>query len=152
MQHLIAGALGGLIGAVAMDAVMVGGRRAGLLHTTLAEDSERWLNRTLGTDRRIGRAGTTAVEQANHLAAGAGFGALFAALRPALGGLPAAAAGALYGAGLYAVNIAGVAPLLGITRGEQNAPPAQAAERFGLHVLFGVVTAVALDALARDRR
>lgn len=152
MQNWIAGAVSGLIGAVAMDAVMVLGRRAGLLHPTLAEDSERWLDRTLGTDRRIGKAGTTAVEQANHLAAGAGFGALLATLRPSMGGLSPALAGAIYGAGLYAVNIAGVAPLLGITRGEQNAPPAQAAERFGLHVLFGVVTAVTLDALARSRR
>ena len=152
MQRLIAGAMSGLAGAVVMSATMALGRRAGWLHPTLAEDSERWLDRTVGMTRRIGAAGTTAVEQGNHLTAGAGFGALLAALPPGLGGLPPALAGALYGAGLYAVNIAGVAPLLGITEGEQNAPPAQAAERLGLHLLFGVVTAVTLAALDRDQR
>lgn len=149
MQQSVAGAVSGLIGAATMDAVTILGRRAGLLHPTLAEDSGRWLDRTLGTNRRIGRTGTTAVEQANHLLAGAGFGWLLTQLRPVLGHLPPAVAGALYGTGLYAVNMVGVAPLLGITQGERNAPARQAAERFGLHVLFGVVTALALDGLAR---
>lgn len=120
MQRLVAGAVSGLAGAAAMSAAMALGRRAGWLHPTLAEDSERWLNRTLGTTRRIG-------------AAGAGFGAL-------------------YGAGLYAANVAGVAPSLGITEGKWNAPTAQAAERLGLHLLFGVAAAVTLNTLNWDRR
>lgn len=152
MQQSTAGIVSGLIGAAVMDVAMLLGRRAGWLQPTLAEESERWLDRTMGTNRRIGRSGTTAVEQTNHLVAGIGFGRLLVTLQPVLGQLPPVVAGALYGAGLYAVNIAGVAPVLGITAGERNALPGQAAQRFGMHVLFGVATAVALDALTRRRR
>lgn len=51
--------------------------------------------------------------------------------------------------GLYAVNIAGIAPLLGITEGERQAGPAKATERLGLHLLQTVLTAVLAERFAR---
>lgn len=59
--------------------------------------------------------------------------------------------GTLYGAGLYAVNIAGIAPLLGMTQGERNAPMDVRAQRLGMHVLYGVVTALVADGLSGRR-
>jgi len=56
------------------------------------------------------------------------------------------------GAGLYAVNIAGIAPVLGITQGERNAPNPVRAQRLGMHVLFGIVTALVADGLSGGRR
>jgi hypothetical protein len=152
MRPLNAGVAGGLAGGVAMSLAMTLGRKTGFLHKTLAEDSEDWLDRVAGTRRRIGQGGTAALEQANHMAAAAGFGLGYGALRPNLPGVPTVVLGLLYGAGLYVVNIAGVAPLLGITQGEQNAPASLRAERLGLHLLYGVVTALVADDLgARER-
>lgn len=147
MRNITSGVLAGVAGAMAMGATMVLGRKAGLLHQTLDQDSEEWLDRNFSTRRYLGKAGTTAVEQGNHLAAGAAFGALYSQLPKTR--LPSVLAGALYGAGLYTANIAVAAPVLGITDGEHKAPLAQALERFGLHVMFGVVTALGVDALRK---
>jgi hypothetical protein len=56
---------------------MVRGRRAGLLHKTLNELAEDWLDKRFDARRRIGTAGTTVMEQADHLAASAVFGAAY---------------------------------------------------------------------------
>lgn len=53
-------------------------------------------------------------------------------------------------AALYAVGIAGIAPRLGVTEGERQAGPALATQRLGMHLLFGVVTALVAEA-ARAR-
>jgi hypothetical protein len=66
--------------------------------------------------------------------------------------VPPVAAGALFGAGLYAVAIAGVAPRIGLTQGEDREETSVALQRLGLHVLFGVITALVVDALAPIRR
>lgn len=82
-----------------------------------------------GSRRRMGSGGTTAVEQANHLAASAAFGLGYTLLRERLPRIPSPVLGALYGAGLYAVNIVGIAPLIGLTQGERNVPAVRRAER-----------------------
>ena len=61
--------------------------------------------------------------------------------------MPPIAAGALFGAGLYAVAIGKVAPQIKLTRGENREPDAVQARRLGVHVLFGVLTALATDAM-----
>ena len=109
MRNITSGVLAGIAGALAMGATMVLGRKAGFLHQTLDQDSEEWLDRNFDARRHLGDAGTTALEQGNHLAAGAAFGALYAQLPETR--LPSVLSGALYGAGLYAVNIAVAAPV-----------------------------------------
>lgn len=64
---------------------------------------------------------------------------------------PGCCRSALRGA-LYAVNIAGVAPVLGITRGESPEPLSVALQRLGLHVFFVVLTALATQAVLEDHR
>lgn len=64
--------------------------------------------------------------------------------------MPPAALGALFGTALYVVNIAGIAPLLGITEGEVEAGPRKASERWALHILQSVVTALVAEQLADE--
>ncbi|MBV8523172.1 MAG: hypothetical protein JOY71_13785 [Acetobacteraceae bacterium] len=152
MKRASAGLVGGLIAGLAMSLVMGLGRRAGILHKTLAENAEDWLDRAADTRRRIGEGGTRAMEQANHMAAAAVFGVGYALLRERVPALPAWVLGTLYGSGLYATNIAGIAPLIRLTEGEQNAPASVRAERFGLHVLYGVIAAMVADELTSECR
>jgi hypothetical protein len=147
MKQAYAGILGGLAGGLTVSLAMVAGRRAGVLHKTLAEDAEDWLDRMAGTRQRIGKTGTTTLEQANHLAAAGAFGFFHSILRRRALSLPAWALGALYGAGLYVVNIVGIAPLIGLTEGERDAPPSVRVERLAVHVLYGVVTALVMEML-----
>ena len=146
-----ASAVGGLAAGLAMSLAMDLGRRAGVLHKTLAEDAEDWLDRVANTRHYIGQSGTRAMEQANHMAAAAAFGIGYSLLRERVPALSAWGVGTLYGAGLYVINIAGIAPLIGLTEGERNAPAPVRAERLGLHVLYGVLTAVVADELANER-
>ncbi len=143
-----AGAIGGVVAGLIVTGAMVFGRDAGLLHETLAENAQDWLDRNFETRKWAGEGGTEVLEQVNHLGASAAFGAAYGATRPLTRAIPPVAAGALFGVGLYAVAIAKIAPLIGLTEGEDKASDALSAERLGLHVLFGVVTAIVTDAIA----
>lgn len=140
--------LEGLIAGVGLAAFMAAGRRGGLLRKTLAEQSEDWLDRTVRSRSRLGATGTTALEQANHLAASAAFGFGYKLLRDRLPRMHPVLLGGAYGAGLYATNIAAIAPLLGITEGERKAGAPLALQRLGMHLLYGIGTAVAADQIA----
>jgi hypothetical protein len=146
MNLASSGIIGGLAGGLAIGLAMSLGRQSKLLQKTLAEDSEDWIDRIADSRRRVGKTGTTIIEQTNHLMASAAFGCGYGLLRGALPSVPRVPLGLGYGAALYAVNIAGIAPLLGITEGEHNASGRQRTERLGVHLLFGLMTASIADA------
>lgn len=150
MRASTAGIIGGIVGGLGMTAIMLAERRAGVKHETLAEKSEDWLDRTMDSDTIVGENGTRAIEQANHLLASAAFGAGYSAIRYFAPRLPAPGVGAAYGLGLYATNIALAAPILGITEGEDKVPLRVSLERSGLHILFGLATALVASALSKD--
>jgi hypothetical protein len=152
MRNSTAGAIGGVVAGVILSGVMAVGRDAGLLHEMLADRAGDWLDGRFGTREWAGDDGAQALEQANHLAASAAFGAVYGATRPLTRSVPPVAAGALFGAGLYAVALAGAAPGIGLSDGEDYEPGAVALQRFRLHVVFGVISAVVADALAPIRR
>jgi hypothetical protein len=152
MRNTTAGAIGGVVAGAILSGVMAVGRDAGLLHKTLADHAGDWLDRRFNTRAWAGHDGTEALEQANHLAASAAFGAVYGATRPLTESVPPVAAGALFGAGLYAVAIAGVAPRIGLTPDEDDEIDGVALQRLGIHVLFGVIVALVADALAPIRR
>jgi hypothetical protein len=151
MRTTTAGALGGLVAGLIVTGTMVFGRDAGLLEKTLAEDAKDWLDDRFNTRDWAGDDGTEFLEQANHLAASAAFGWLFGVTRPATRLIPPVLAGGLFGAGLYAVAITKIAPLIGLTREAADEPQQVRLERLGIHILFGVITAVCTDALT-DRK
>jgi len=152
MEPAKAGIISGLVAGLVTTGVMIAGRRSGLLGKTLDRDAVDWIDRTTGSRAVIGDTGTSLVEFANHLGASAVFGYGYSRLRAAAPDTPAWLLGAGYGTVLYLVNIAGIAPLLGITEGERRAGPRKAAERWGVHVLQAVVTAIMADRLSRERR
>lgn len=143
-----AGVIGGLIAGVVTTTVMIGGRRSGLLGKTLDRDAVDWIDERTGSRDVIGDAGTSVVEFANHLAASAVFGFGYTLLRQAVPRASPWQLGAGYGAALYVVNIAGVAPVLGITEGERRAGVRKAAERLVLHILQSVCTGLVAERLA----
>ena len=69
MRAAIAGVFGGVTAGLGMSLAMSLGRRAGVLHKTLAEHAEDWLDRAADTRSHIGQSGTWTLEQGNHIAA-----------------------------------------------------------------------------------
>jgi hypothetical protein len=149
MERYTAAMTGGLIAGVLTTAVMYAGRKSGALSKTLDRDAVDWIDDLTGSRKVIGDTGTSIVEFTNHLGASAAFALAVPRLREAAPSLSPAAIGALYGTALYAVNIGVIAPLLGITEGEVKAGPRKAGERWGIHVLQAVATAVLAERLAR---
>jgi len=147
MQRTKAAIVGGLVAGVVTTAVMVAGRKSGVLTKTLDRDAVDWIDRMTGSRKVIGDTGTSVVEFVNHLGASAAFASALPTIRDYAPSLSPAAVGALYGTALYAVNIGGIAPVIGITEGEVRAGPRKAAERWAIHVLQAVVSAVVADRL-----
>jgi hypothetical protein len=147
----LAGAGAGLAATVAMSGLMIGARRAGLMHRHPPEEIvERSVERATGqhlsgTERRT-------AASAAHLAFGAAFGALFAgawsAARPAA---PAALVGILYGTAIWAASYLGWLPALELT------PPGPADQRrrplvmVAAHWLYGGVLGAAVDRIGVPR-
>lgn len=147
MERHQAAMVGGVIAGLVTSAVMLVGRKSGLLTKTLDRDAVDWIDEKTGSRAVIGDTGTSVVEFVNHLGASAAFGAGFAKIRDLAPTVPPVALGALYGTALYAVNIGAIAPVLGITQGEIAAGPRKAGERWAIHVLQAVVTAVVAERL-----
>ncbi len=129
MNERMAGTPGGLSGGLVIGLATIIGRRTHTLHRTLDKASEDWLDRT----------------------ASAAFGYAYGMLRGRLPNLPSVVLGGLYGTGLYVVAIAGIAPLVRITRGEQSVSGRVRGERLSVHVLYGLLTAIVADVLRAGR-
>ena len=147
MERYKAAIAGGLVAGLVTTAVMVTGRKTGVLTKTLDRDAVDWIDDLTGSRAVIGDTGTSVVEFANHLGASAAFAAALPAIQRAAPSLPPAAIGVLYGTALYVVNIAGIAPILGITEGEIQAGSRKAGERWAIHVLQAVVSAMVAERL-----
>lgn len=150
MRSSTAGAVGGLIAGLITSGVMFIGRDAGWLKPTLSDAAQDWLDETFAARDRYGDDGAELIEQAGHYAASVGLGAAYGAFRPYVP-LPGVLSGALFGAGMYAVGVAGVLPEIGVTKGEPNEEPGVPTQRFATHLLFGAVMGLVSDAL-NDRR
>jgi len=148
MQRHQAAMAGGLIAGIVTSAFMLAGRKSGLLTKTLDRDAVDWIDEKTDSRSVIGDTGTSVVEFVNHLGASAAFGAGYAKIRDLAPAMSPVALGALYGTALYAVNIGAIAPVLGITEGEIEAGPRKAGERWAIHVLQAVVTAVVAERLS----
>jgi len=147
MQPQKAALIGGLIAGLVTTAVMVAGRKTGVLTKTLDRDAVDWIDDVTGSRALIGDTGTSVVEFVNHLGASAAFAAPIPTLQKMAPSLSPVALGTLYGTALYAVNIGAIAPVLGITKGEIQAGPRKAGERWAIHILQAVVTAVIAERL-----
>ncbi|WP_224406608.1 hypothetical protein [Afifella sp. IM 167] len=143
--------LGGLVGGLVVSAAIAVARQSGLGHAAVSDDEEALLDRPSDALRRRDRASAFASAQGNHLLASIGFGQAYAVVRERLPDVPPVLLGAAYGALLHAVTTAGLGHAVGIARGEFRAPEGGAVKRFGAHVVFGMVTAIATDWIERRR-
>jgi hypothetical protein len=143
------GALGGLAAAGCMTALRDVARRAGLIEKPVPQAVEEWLADRAG----LGPDDTGVVHHvAEHLlhtgysaAWGAAAGAL---LGPGRGSVARQAL--LVGLGVWAVGFLGPAPALRILRSPAQATPGERAANIGAHLLYGAVTMLIADGLARQ--
>ncbi len=150
MRSVTAGAIGGLAAGAVVAGLQWLGKDAGLLKDNLSQDTQDWLDDRFDARSRLGDDGLMLLEETGHYGASLGLGAAYGMVRPYVP-LPGVLSGALFGAGVYAVAVAGVLPELGITSGEREAPRGVATERFAVHVLYGAIIGIVADAL-NDRR
>ena len=147
MRSQQAAIVGGIVAGVVTSLVMAGGRKSGALGKTLDRDAVDWIDKWTGSRSVIGNTGTSAIEFINHLGASAAFAAVWPALRRAAPGMSVPTLAVAYGTALYLVNIAAIAPVLGITQGEIQAGPRKAAERWAIHIVQTLVTGLVAERL-----
>lgn len=146
-SDVAAGAIGGLAGATVMTVAMVAGKRSGVVERPLPIRMEQWARGRLGGRDEPGPADWAAAFAAHQLY-GAVLGSAYGLLGRFLPGRPVPA-GPAYGLLLYAVNLGGVLPALGVTRGPTNEDRSTAARRAAMHAVYGTVTALVFE---RTRR
>jgi len=152
MRNIVAGAAGGLAGGALLTALMLGSQAAGM---DKADDVIR-IGRRAGRQLRLGRRRLderpsipeAATFHGAHLALSAAIGALYGAFHRRLG-LSAVPSGLLLGLGFYPLAFGVAGPALGITEKPWEAEPRLLAQRGVLHAVFGVVTAVVTEGIAR---
>jgi hypothetical protein len=149
-SDLVYGALGGAVGAACMTPLRIAARRAGLIDKMLPQVIEESLAHRLGARSSSPPERHHVADQLLHLAYGSAQGAVYGLLPSRLRG-SVGVGGALFGALVWAVNGATVIPLLGATRPIWRLRATENLVSLGAHVVYGVVTALLTDELARQR-
>ena len=151
-REVTAGAAGGLAGGIVLTGAMLAAERLGLVDKSLPVKVERWTAYHAGVDPEDLKGpvtiGEEAVAHSGHLVASAALGATYGVLR-ARYDAPAVSSGLVFGLGLFALNLGVIGPALTITRKPWNERPRILGQRAVLHALFGVVTAVVAERIAR---
>jgi len=146
MTELLAGALGGVAGAVTMTAVRLVGEQTGLIEKELPLYLEQQLEARTGMVERTDEGEERALAQGMHLAMGTTFGAGYGLLHAATGG-PPLVAGSLYGLGLYVLNLAGAGPALNLTPPPWREDTPTVGGQMLIHILYGTVTALVAEGI-----
>jgi hypothetical protein len=138
-NEIIAGAVGGLAGGLAMSLIMVAGKKSGVDPTPPPERVEHWAEHELGVADETTARQEKMIAQAIHFGTAALYGAAYGAFR-ALTRSKSLAAGPLFGMGVYALNLGIIGPALDITRPPWEQESMRAGERMIMHTLYGVIT------------
>jgi hypothetical protein len=152
VRALAAGAVAGTIGTIAMSTLMLTAQRAGLLGEQPPRKlSDAVLDALAGgrADERTRRVGTSIV----HLGIGATAAALHQVGRHLAGGPRPAAiwgGGGGFGAVFWALNYGFVAPAVGIMPAPDKDRPGRAPVMLAANIVWGAVSAVVGDRLARS--
>jgi uncharacterized membrane protein YagU involved in acid resistance len=86
----------------------------------------------------------------SHFAFGAAMGALYAGLAKHAP-MPSPLAGAAWGLTVWGANYLGILPALGLQRPVHQKPPRRVALMIGAHLVWGVATALVVDALDEEK-
>jgi hypothetical protein len=139
LADAVAGAVGGLAGAMVMTGAMMLGKRAGMVQEPVPLKVERELEQRAGIDERTTATQEKALAQAEHFAIGASYGALYGMVDGELE-LESVPFGPLYGLGVYALNFGGFGPAFGLTPPPAAEAPPKLARELMMHAVFGAVT------------
>jgi hypothetical protein len=149
-SDLVYGALAGLVGAACMTPLRLAARRAGLIDKALHQTVEETLAHKLGVGRGTGAEPHHLASSFLHFGYGAAQGAVYrlAARRRSR---KVVRNGLLMGALSWLINGTVVVPAMNATRPIWRARPRENLVNLGAHVVFGVVTALLSDELARQQ-
>jgi len=153
LRSLVAGTVAGGLATLAMSAVMLGAKRAGITGELPPETiARRAIEGVAGqppSDRKEHAAAAVA-----HLGFGAAAGALFALLimpihAPRRSAAFGASAGALYATGIWLVSYQGWVPALGIMPAASRDRHGRVATMVAAHWVYGAALGILLTALRR---
>jgi hypothetical protein len=145
------GALGAFAAAGCMTAVRAVARRVGVIEKPVPQAVEEWLAERTGVDPGSSSVVHHVGEHLLHAGYSAGWGAAAGVLL-AGGRGPLACQALVLGLGVWAVGFLGAAPALRIARSPARATPGERAVNIGAHLLYGAVTTLIADDLARQAR
>ena len=149
-RKVVAGAVGGLAAGALLSALF------GAMEAAAGEPSDlvklkrragRAMGRAESRDRARAGAGEEAASHGGHLALSMAAGAAYGAAKP--DGASPLVAGGVFGAGFYALAYGVAGPALRITPPLRTDASSSAVRHGLVHVLFGVMTAVVADRVAR---
>ncbi len=149
-RKVVAGAVGGLAAGALLSAIFLGTEAAAGEPSDLVKLKRR-TGRTLGRSEQRDRArpdiGDQIVSHGGHLALSLAAGAAYGAAKP--DAASPVVAGAVFGAGFYALAYGALGPALRVTPKLSRDTPSSIVQHGLFHVLFGVATAVVADRVAR---
>ncbi len=152
LDPMVRGALAGAAGTAVMTLMM---RKAApkMIPDEMRPDEfppkrvVEWAEEQAGMPHALTESQEMKVAMGAHFAYGSGSGAVYGLLRSQLDGLPAPLMGALFGVGLWAVSFEGWMPALGVQEATHEKPPKKWPMPIMAHMVYGVTTALAYEAL-----
>lgn len=151
VRRIVAGALGGIAGAIAMGGPYLAGQRIGHTGTPPPERVTKGLLRR--ADVRADATTEAGLTVGAHLAFGAVAGALHAAVAPtARGPVGAAVLGAISATGVHVVSYAGWVPALGLMPPPHRDRPQRQIVALLNHWLFGAIVGLVVSVADRHPR
>lgn len=143
-REVVAGAVGGVVGALAMTTVRLAAERMGVLTEPLPHKIERRVTMQVGVAEHLSARQANWVAGGGHLGLGATYGAGYGWFHQATH-LPATVDGPLYGFLVYALNLVGIGPMFQLIRSPWHEAPALAGRRLLVHLLYGLVTGMVAE-------
>lgn len=148
-QSIIAGAVGGVAGALAMTSVRLIGKQLGIVPESLPHKVARKVAMGASVTELSART-EDLFAHGQHLLLGALYGTGYGLLHPVFN-WPSGVDGPLYGLAVYSLNLGGVGPALNLTQGPWAQKPSFVGRRIFVHALFGLVTALVYEKVHEAR-
>lgn len=150
MDRTMSANLAAIGAAMAMMGVTMASRKLGLSHGEMLpkQTVERALDVT-GLEQEVSEPQEKMLGMGAHMGFSMSSAMLYAQVRKHVE-IPGPLAGALFGLGIWGINLAGIAPMLGIRATPWKQDEGKAMTTIVAHIVFGVVLGVLYDALVSE--
>jgi hypothetical protein len=108
-----------------------------------------WVEAEAGQPNALTESQEVKAAMGAHFSYGSGMGAAYGLARSAMDGIPAPLAGAMFGLALWGLSFEGWMPALGVQEATTEKPPKKWPMPIMAHLMYGVTTALAYEALER---